>query len=149
VKKKIKTSVREQNPPDEFSLRNNTSALGQAEGFEGSQIVDDVVEDTGTISVEMLLTTLFKGIESTMLNTRNANQLWLRIKSNVNSGTPSLLATHTNLSRILQRLSPKGSFSITDTEQVKGSITTLLRELFPTGPPPPLAGATGSIGPAG
>ena len=102
MKKRIKAQQHEQNPPEEFALRNNTSALGQPEGFEGSQIVDDVVEDTGSISVEMLLTTLFKGIESTMLNTRNANELWLRIKSNVNSGTPSLLAAHTNLTNILK-----------------------------------------------
>ena len=133
VKKKIKAQQREQNPPDEFALRNNTSALGLAEGFEANEIVDNVVEDTGIISVEMLLTTLFKGIESRMLNTRNANELWLRIKSDVNSGTASLLAAHTNLTNILRRLSPKGSFSITDTEQVKVSVSTLLRELFPTG----------------
>ena len=95
VKKRIKAQQREQNPPDEFALRNNTSALGLAEGFEGNEIVDNVVFDTGDISVEMLLTTLFKGIESSMLNTRNANELWLRIKSNVNSATPSLLAAHT------------------------------------------------------
>jgi len=54
VKKRIKAQQREPNPQNEFALRNNTSALGQV-GFEGNQIVDDVVEDTGTISVETLL----------------------------------------------------------------------------------------------
>jgi len=151
MKKKITAQQPEQNTPDEFALRNNASTIGQSEGFEGHQIVDDVVADTGsiTISVEMLLTALYKVIESTMLNTRNANNLWLRIKSLVNSGTPALSAAHTNLTKILRRLSSKGSFSSTDTQQVKVSVETLLRELFPTGPLPPIAGPTGPTGPAG
>ena len=151
MKKRITAQQREQNPPDEFALRNNASTIGQSEGFEGDQIVDDVVADTGsiTISVEMLLTALYKVIESTMLNTRNANNLWLRIKSLVNSGTPALSAAHTNLTKILRRLSSKGSFSSTDTQQVKVSVETLLRELFLTGPPPPIAGPTGPYGSSG
>jgi len=150
MKKRITAQQREQNPPDEFALRNNASTIGQSEGFEGDQIVDDVVADTGsiTISVEMLLTALYKVIESTMLNTRNANNLWLRIKSLVNSG-PALSAAHTNLTKILRRLSSKGSFSSTDTQQVKVSVETLLRELFLTGPPPPIAGPTGPYGSSG
>ena len=86
----------EQNPPDEFALRNNTSALGQV-GFEGSAIVDDVVEDTGTISVEMLLKTLFRGIESTFLNPLNANNLWERMRNSIVQNSVQYYSScHTN-----------------------------------------------------
>ena len=130
VKKRIKASVREQNPPDEFALRNNMSAIGQS-GFEGNEIVDDVVKDTGEMSVEILLKTLFRGIESTLLNPRNANNLWTRMKNSVPNGTATLRTALQNLTRILDRLSSNASFSSTDTQQIKVSIEQLLKELFP------------------
>ena len=131
MKKKIKAQQLEQNPPEEFALRNNTSALGQSEGFEGSQIVDDVIADTGSISVEMLLKTLFRGIESSFLTPRNAKDLWERMRGSVANNTPTLIRALTNLSRTLQRLSSKSTFSSTDIQQIKVSIEQILKELFP------------------
>ena len=136
VKKRIKASVREQNPPDEFALRNNMSAIGQS-GFEGNEIVDDVVADTGIMSVEILLKTLFRGIESTLLNPRNANDLWMRINRVIRQDTARIATAHANLTSILSRLSPNTSFSTTDTAQIKVSIERLLGELFPNNPQPP------------
>ena len=136
VKKRIKASVREQNPPDEFALRNNTSAIGQV-GFEGNEIVDDVVKDTGTMSVEILLKTLFRGIESTFLNPRNANDLWMRMNVVIRQDTARIATAHANLTSILRRLSSNTSFSTTDTAQIKVSIERLLGELFPNNPQPP------------
>jgi len=130
VKIKIKASVREQTPPDEFALRNNTSAIGQV-GFEGNEIVDNVIKDTGTMSVEILLKTLFRGIESTLLNPRNANDLWTRIKNSIANNTPTLRIALQNLTTILDRLSSNTSFSSADTQQIKVSIGQLLKELFP------------------
>jgi len=100
VKKRIKAQQREQIPPDEFALRNKTLVLGQV-GFEGIQIVDDIVEDTGTISVEMLLKTLFRGIESTFLNPLNANNLWERMRNSIVQNTPGIQTAHQNLTRLL------------------------------------------------
>jgi len=136
VKKKIKASVREQNPPDEFALRNNMSAIGQS-GFEGNEIVDDVVQDTGTINVEMLLKTLFRGIESTFLNPQNANNLWERMRNSIAQNTPVIQTAHQNLTRLLRRLSSKASFTIAEIQMVKVSIEQLLSELFPNIPNPP------------
>jgi hypothetical protein len=136
VKKRIKAQQREQNPPDEFALRNNTSALGQV-GFEGNQIVDDVVKDTGTMNVEMLLKTLFRGIESTFLNPLNANNLWERMRNSIPQNTPVIQTAHLNLTRLLKRLSSKASFTIAEIQMVKVSIEQLLSELFPNIPNPP------------
>jgi len=130
VKKRIKTQQREQHPPDEFALRNNMSAIGQS-GFEGNEIVDNVIKDTGTMNVEILLKTLFRGIESTFLNPRNANNLWTRMRNSVQNNTPTLRTALQNLTTILDRLSSNASFSSTDTQQIKVSIEQLLRELFP------------------
>ena len=131
MKKKIKAQQLEQNPPDEFALRNNESAIGQSEGFEGHQIVDDVIQDTGTIIVEILLKTLYRGIESTLLNPRNANDLCERIKSSVAQNTPTLIRAHLNLTRLLKRLSTKASFTTAEIQMIKTSIENLLSELFP------------------
>jgi len=136
VKKKIKAQQREQNPPEEFALRNNTSALGQV-GFEGSAIVDDVVEDTGIISVEMLLKTLFRGIESSFLNPLNANNLWERMRGSIAQNTPVIQTAHQNLTRLLRRLSSKASFTTAEIQMVKVSIEQLLSELFPNIRNPP------------
>ena len=98
VKKRIKAQQREQNPPDEFALRNNTSALGQV-GFEGNQIVDDIQADSGgDASVEMVLRTLLRGIQTGLLNPSNARQLWVRIK-------PAVLALQANDNALLNSAS--------------------------------------------
>ena len=80
--------------------------------------------------VEILLKTLFRGIESTLLNPRNANNLWERMKNSIATPTPEVVAAIQNLTNILRRLSSKASFSSTDAEQIKVSIEQILSGLF-------------------
>jgi len=75
-----------------------------------------MIADTGGMSTEILLKTLFRGIESTFLNPRNANNLWERIKKSISTPSPEVVAAIRNLTNISRRLSSKASFSCTDAQ---------------------------------
>ena len=93
--------------------------------------MDDIQADSQNASVEMVLRTLLRGIQTGLLNPSNARQLWDRIKPDVldlQANDNALLNSAVlntailSLSNILARLSSSNLFTETQIEQVKFSI---------------------------
>ena len=126
TKKKIRKNELDMNPPEEFALRKNATAISV--GSTNITEILDRVTKMGISSNSMLLGIFLQGILNRQFNPINALRLWSFIQQRLNSTLISISSQNasSSLTQFLESKQTEASFQDFDTKQIEifATVTT-------------------------
>ena len=132
TKKKIRKNELDMNPPEEFALRKNATAISV--GSTNITEILDRVTKMGISSNSMLLGIFLQGILNRQFNPINALRLWSFIQQRLNSTLISISSQNasSSLTQFLESKQTEASFQDFDTKQIEIFVKVLLKDIKQT-----------------